>query len=182
MSFQSPWITPGPHTTPHKPLWLISHPSTPLTSTKNGIGFQRRRAQVEREPISNSLTSFLRRQETNIAFFSFHLYCWQRRQIKADKWVMVFSGTHASLFSSPVLQLSLLHRVSGGQSLFTQVLILAAPRGTDLGQPSGDSPLGSSVEFHTTVFLTQTPLPVLFHTAPRCGASSCCSAPKELTF
>lgn len=38
----------------------------------------------------------------------------------------------------------LLHSVNCRQSLFTQVLILAAPQATDLGQPSGDSPLGSS--------------------------------------
>lgn len=38
----------------------------------------------------------------------------------------------------------LLNGVSCRQSLLTQLLMLAPPWGTDLGQPSGDSPLGSS--------------------------------------
>lgn len=49
-----------------------------------------------------------------------------------------------SLQHTTVLQCSLLDSKSCRHSLLTQALFLAAPWGTDLGQPLGASPLGSS--------------------------------------
>lgn len=87
---------------------------------------------------------------------------------------------HPQVLSSPVLQPYLLNRVSCRQPVLTQVLILAALGEQLLGNLQETLLLGLPVEFHTSLSLTQTLLRVLFHTAPRCGASSCCSAPREL--
>lgn len=58
----------------------------------------------------------------------------------------------------------LLNGVSCRQSLLTHVLILAAPWEIDLGQPSGDSPLGSSCGIpHHSLPNTDTPACALSH-------------------